>query len=62
MSKESFDLPPVLAEPPRRSRRHRIIAAVAAHLAVVLGTAGVVALIHWSGAPRRAGRHLDQPR
>jgi WD40 repeat protein len=50
VSKESFDLPPVLAEPPRHSRRHRIIVAVAAHLAVILGRAGVVALIQGSGA------------
>lgn len=27
MSKESLDLPPVLAAPPRRSRRHRIAVA-----------------------------------
>jgi hypothetical protein len=50
VGKESFDLPPVLAEPPRHSRRHRIIVAVAAHLAVILGTAGAVALIQGSGA------------
>jgi hypothetical protein len=49
VSNDSLGLPPVLAGPSRPSRRRRI---VVAHLAVVLATAGVVALIQ---------HHLDQP-
>ncbi len=61
MSKESLDLPPVLAAPPRSSRRHRVVVAVAAHLAVILGTAGVVALIQWSGGPAGLAATLTSP-
>jgi len=46
---KSFGLPPVLAEPPRQSRRRHIIVAIAvAHLAVLLGTAGIIVLVQRS--------------
>jgi WD40 repeat protein len=61
VSKESLGLPPVLAAPPRRSRRHRVIVAVAAHLAVILGTAGVIALIQWSDGSAGPAATLTSP-
>jgi hypothetical protein len=43
VSEEFIDLPPVLAAPPQHTRRRRVVSVVAAHLAVILATAGVVA-------------------
>lgn len=53
MSKDRLELPPVLAAPTQHPRRRRLIMAVAAHLAVILGMAGLVGLIH--GSPSTHG-------
>jgi WD40 repeat protein len=58
VSEEPLELPPVLAEPLRHPRRRRIVIAVAVNLAVLLLTAGVVALIQ---APSAPGNHGSAP-
>ena len=57
MNKDPLGLPPVLAAP-QHARRRRITVAVAAHLAVILGTAGVIALIHARSAAGRSSINM----
>jgi hypothetical protein len=58
VNEDSLALPPVLAAPSRHTRRRRIIVAVAAHLAVILGTAGVIALFQARSAADRSSVHM----